>query len=143
MSGFLVCGSFTGVQWSASDIREQWQKLTSGGSGRTIPTCLSVCRGRTGRAAPSSKPAARALVAILLQFAKLLGNSTLVHAGRTRWHRLTQRYLHRRLHFNMWQMAAGLVDPIEQAASSAANRSWVRRYLGLTRASDVGAQRSA
>jgi AraC-like DNA-binding protein len=72
-------------------------------------------------------------MAILLEFAKLLGNSKLVQADRARWHRLTQRYLHRRLHFNMWQMAAGLVDPIGQAAWSATHRSWLRRYLGLTR----------
>jgi len=132
VSGFLVCGSFTGVQWSASAIREQWQKLTERPLWPNDPALLSYAEAAL--AAPLlPKPAARALVAILMEFAKLLGNPKPVHAERARWHRLTQRYLHRRLHFNMWQMAAGLVDPIEQAAWSAVNRSWLRRYLGLTR----------
>jgi AraC-like DNA-binding protein len=132
VTGFLVCGSFTGAPWSASDIREQWQKLTQRPLRPNDPELLSYAEAvLTAPLLP--KRAARALVAILLELAKLLGDSKVVHAGRDRWHRLTQRHLHRRLHFNMWQMAAGLVDPIEQAAWSAANRSWQRRYLGLTR----------
>jgi len=91
LDGFLVCGSFTGVQWSASDIREQWHKLTEQPPWPNDPDLLSYAQAVL--AAPRlPKPAARALMAILLEFAKLLGNSNLVPADRARWHRLTQRY---------------------------------------------------
>ncbi|HEV8245051.1 MAG TPA: PocR ligand-binding domain-containing protein, partial [Polyangiaceae bacterium] len=132
VSGFLVCGSFSTFQWKAPEIRKQWQELTRRPLRANDPELLSYAQAVLSTPV-LPKPTARALLRVLSELAKMLGNAKRISLGRARWHRITQRYLHRRLHFNMWQMAAGLVDPIQQAAWSAVHRSWARRYLGLTR----------
>jgi AraC-like DNA-binding protein len=132
IQGFLVSGSFATSPWSAADIRTQWQKLTGRPARFADPALLSYAQAVLSTPVLPRR-AARAFLAMVCQFAWILDNAGDVRRGRARWHRLTQHHLHRRLHFNMWQMAAGLVDPVRQGVWSAAHRSWARRYLGLTR----------
>jgi AraC-like DNA-binding protein len=132
VSGFLVSGSFATSPWRAKDILEQWQKLTGRPARTSDPELLSYAQAVL--ATPVlPKRTARALLAVLGAFAAILSHPERIEEARRRWHLLTERYLHRRLHFNMWQMAQGLVDPVELGAWSAVHRSWARRYLGLTR----------
>jgi AraC-like DNA-binding protein len=132
VSGFLVCGSFSLAAPRADAIRAQWHALTGRPEHAVDAELLSYALAALST--PVLQPeSAHALLAILSEFAKMLGDPARIGEGRARWHRLTRRYLHRRVHFNMWQMAAGLIDPVERGAWSAASRSWQRRFLGVTR----------